>query len=145
MTDRDVPGKRTAERTAGLSRSPIFKVADDTLMDLDFDPYRDPSQLLRIPDRQGILFVVYSPKAALTREVVMITEGVRAFGRDYYRSYVGAINKPQYLETAEQGQAYQRQLIAIVSPDHVVHAKELDKRMRELGGLPPRAITWSPK
>jgi hypothetical protein len=133
--------KKTAERAAaGLSRWPIFKVAGDTIRDLDFDPHREHSDIFRIPDISGEPFFVFSPKAALIREVVLVIQAVPAFGRDYYRSYVGVIDKPQFIETAAQDRVYQEQLIALVSPKHVVHAQDLDRRMRELGGLPPRAV-----
>ncbi len=133
--------KKTAERAAaGLSRWPIFKVADDTIRDLDFDPFREHSHILRVPDISGEPFFVFSPKAALTREVVLVIQAVPAFGRDYYRSYVGVIDKPQFIATVTQDNAYEAQLIALVCPEHVVHAQDLDRRMRELGGLPPRAV-----
>jgi hypothetical protein len=133
--------KKTAERAAaGLSRYPIFKVAADTISELHFDTYREHSHILRNPDRPGEPFFIFSPKAALTREVVLVIQTVPAFGRDYYRSYVGVINKPQFIETATQDNAYEAQLIALVCPENVVHAQDLDRRMRELGGLPPRAV-----
>ncbi len=135
MTDRDIPGKTTAERTTvGFSKAPFMNVREDTLMRLGFHPWREHDRLLRIEGQERSL-VVYAPKEALTREVVVVCEPIKAFGRTFYRSYVGVIDKPRYLETPEQAREYEQQLRGMVRPENAVNPNELDVRMRDLGGL----------
>jgi hypothetical protein len=141
MGERDMPGEvLDVSRDAQFSEVPIMQIRQDTLDELCYgeDWIKTGYMWGNIP---GQMLLVNSPDDPSTREIVLVTEHVNVLGQIFYLPYLGVVEKPQFLRIKQEREEYMQKVRDIVKPENLVDPLNLDKRMRELGGLPERGIT----